>query len=91
MKQVWNRIGLSPAAGQRSADQARLIRGNKWFTEIVIEEIRCRCETINLQEDTDQTLNVAIADQERGAEQCDEGLADCLVQLDLCNRTSQFK
>lgn len=72
MKQVWDRIRLSPATEQRLADEARLIRAKKCFPKMAIEEIRRRCETINLQEDTDQIVNVAMADQKPGSEQCDE-------------------
>ena len=46
-----------------------------------IEEIRPRCETINLQgEDAHQVVHVAMADQEPEPEKCEVGLADCLDQ-----------
>lgn len=72
MKQVWDRIRLPPATEQRLADEARLIRAKKCFPKMAIEEISRGCEIFSLQEDNDQIVNVAMADQKPGSEQCDK-------------------
>ena len=57
---------------------------NGWLTEKEIEKITCRWENITLQEeDADQVVPVARADQEApGPEQCEGWFVDCLAQDD---------
>ena len=63
---------------------------------MAIEEISRGCEIFSLQEDNDQIVNVAMADQKPGSEQCDKvfswllgrhvwlkSLADCLARHGL--------
>lgn len=56
---------------------------NDWLTEMQTEKVRRRCETINFEEeDVEQVVHVVMADQKPEPEQCEERLADCLIQHD---------